>query len=439
MSVIELRELMPFVLPVEATGPQFRFALGRASQSLKVTLGLSSDPFQVWQEDGQWKIRAEGIAGVLSIMNREIEVRPKFLEPATTVDWRRGLLRLVEIAAGTRLGFSAPVSAAVTPTSFYDHVGIAFAQLVRHASESGPVLLYRRIPEELPYLRGRLLVGQQLQLLHSRPAMVAQEVELLLSDNPITRLLKWATEFLRSRVRTATTRAQLDWVERVLPGIPPELPDVTILERLSLPPQHEDWREAFDLARVLGRSQAVGFGQGSTLVPGIVFDTVGMFERLVGILLARAAQRARSLGENWWTAGKVSTEWLFPQQSGEPVRSVTPDGELRIGSDRRLLIDAKYKGRPEMESLTPPRPSREDLYECAVFMGASNCNRMLLLYPRVESTEAAPTTLRVYRANLMGKDVTFCSATVDLVTLAQGDMDRVIRGLHSVVIKALNA
>ncbi|GAG45586.1 unnamed protein product, partial [marine sediment metagenome] len=120
-------------------------------------------------------------------------------------------------------------------------------------------------------------------------------------------------------------------------------------------------------------------------------------------------------------------------------RTVTPDGQLRIGTETKLLIDAKYKGRPEQEQLIPPSPSREDLYEAAVFMGATNCSRILLVYPRVESTQATPAAIRVYRATLLGKEAIFCTSTVDLAALAQGHVEQLVTGLLCAIVQTLKA
>lgn len=437
--MIEVRELLPFSIPPGTSTPRFRSAVRYASKSLKTRLGLGAEPLEIWEEGSGWKLQADGIAGVLTFANEEIEIRPKFLSSATAVNWRASLLRLVELATRVRLGFTGRVLASLAQTSFYDHVAIAFADSVLHASESGPILLYRRIPEELPYLRGTLMVGRQFQLLHKRPGVVAQEVDELIPDNPISRLLKWAAELLRFHVRTPYARAKLDLVERVMPGIPPQLPHSSVLERLTLPPQHKNWREAFQLAQLLGRSQAVGQGLGLVPVPGIVFDTVRLFERMVSILLAHAAAKARSVGDDWWTTEKVSCNWLFPQQGGEQIRKITPDDQLRIGSTTKLLFDAKYKGRPEDRQLVPPSPSRADVQEAVVFMGATNCNRILLIYPRLESAPLPSTSVRGYSARVMGGEAFIFTTTVDLAALAQGPVSDVVEGLRLVIDQALTA
>ncbi len=435
--MIQTQELVPFRLPPEVSSLKFRTATRHVSIFLKKRLGLRADPLEIFEEGEGWVLRTSGIAGVLTIGGREVEVQPKFLASPTVVNWRIALLRLVELATRVRLGFTGRLLAQRNDTTFYDHVAIAYGEAIRRAAESGPILLFHRIPEELPFLRGRLSVEPQLRLLTTRPGLVAQEVDVLIPNNPISRLLAWGIEFLSPRTRTSDAYLRLDLARRVMPSVPAELPHWSVIERMELPPQHADWRDALDLARLLARSEAVGLEPGLVPVPGVVFDTERLFERLVSVLLGRASERAQVLGQDWRAVGKVATPWLYPRQRTEQVRTVTPDDRVLVAGHTRLLVDAKYKGRPEEDQLSPPSPSREDAYESLAFMVATQCDRILLVYPRVEAGQGHQLAVRRYDVPIANGKLTICTTTVDLVRLVDRPVGEIAEEFRLAINEAL--
>src|SRR5439155_12509614 len=121
-------------------------------------------------------------------------------------------------------------------------------------------------------------------------------------------------------------------------------------------------------------------------------------------------------------------------QPQEEVRPVTPDDSTLEDQRLLLLVDAKYKGKAEEEARQPPSPQREDIHEAAAFMLATNCRRLMLVYPQLRPLTANEPDVRQYRVTFGSSDAQVGSVVLDLASLPEQGVEPLAVKLYERII-----
>lgn len=392
----------------------------RAGGRLQSHFGTSMPPLSVLEIDGELSIRAAGIAGTFRLGEVELTVVPKFVAEEASGSWERSVLAMVRRA--NRRSFQAERRGRLgtTPLQFVDLFALAFAEAVEAATKGDPVHAYRTEEIELPVIRGRILIDQQLQHVISRPHTFSCAVDQMDTDNPVNHLLRWAALRFAELTRSAGVRhAVRDAADR----LPPLRGPVVLPSRLpvSLGPQYAIWREAVELAGLL----ALGRGHGSTGQAegyGFVLDMARVFEAFVDASLRDGLARQRDA--NWSRGRQVSRVFATPITERTKAYWSRPDDVVERNGQSIALVDAKYKLLADADDGTPKRPSNADVYQMACSLVAHGIHHGLLIYPQVVATGADGSTVlaegecKAWRVHLGDRSLVIGAAAIDLRELA---------------------
>lgn len=169
------------------------------SDELKTKLGMRVQPIQIYTRKKTRKIKFQGIAGVITLKQLEIEIMPKFLK--TGDKWRESLFNMIYWSRSNRLLTQKSSHITTSTFSFYDHVAMMFIETMEDALGKDSIHSYRAIEEASRFLKGRLLLSEQLKNVISHPGIMFYECDLFDTDNEFNYLLHWCTKTLIAKVR----------------------------------------------------------------------------------------------------------------------------------------------------------------------------------------------------------------------------------------------
>ena len=308
----------------------------------------------------------------------EIDLAPKFLSHEED-DWREDF---IAIASATGEG---RILAGENVTSTLRHVH-DLASLIGHvfseeffAHRRTPLRVYRRRRWRDHALDGDLDFDE----LHVRdPDGLPQRAIIRDLQNPFNALLARAAELMLTEVRHPQVRARLTAMRHALgpQSLPPRhLPPI--------PSRHRRWAPLIDLAQQIIAGFEISLRTGDRAAPGFLLRSWQAWERLLYYGLRDG------IGPDV-VAFQPRYDW---GKRGETKIKVKPDVSVAVA-----LIDAKYKGKAEdVQGIV----GQADLMEAAAFMGASEQDRISLLYPRTAASGKRwePGAGRVFdRADLTG-------------------------------------
>jgi 5-methylcytosine-specific restriction enzyme subunit McrC len=295
-----------------------------------------------------------------------------------------GLVRMIEVATGLRALHRLP---AVRPlltddSGLLDLIAILFAEATDAVLRGGLFRDYLEREEELPVLRGRILVREQVLRRFGRIDRLACRFDDLESDILENRLIAAALRTCRSRIDDAGVRRRVAALHTVFEQVcePDPLDFDEAWSALHYHRLNEHYRDAHALARLL----LEGLGTRDLLSPGharsfvFMIDMNQLFERFVLRVVERALE-----GTDWQVHYQARTPPVIWDVNLKRVYThVVPD--LTVAADghppRLLPVDAKYKlydDRP----LDPTDLYQAFLYAYAYHLSDSTAPIAALVYP----------------------------------------------------------
>lgn len=256
--------------------------------------------------------------------------------------------------------------------SFCDHIALAFLESVEPALQKGPICAYRAAVSQGRYLRGRLLLPEQMRMLLTHPGEVVSEHDVFSPDNAFQYLLFWSAAWLARHVRSQVLRRRL---ERVVSLLPKPEHHYRLPVHAALPAQYSRYRAALEIGNLIaGGASAVLQDQGSSGY-GFLFNTERTYEKFLERMLQRIARRHTD-----WSVTAQRTAALGHPEGAGSVLFTRPDNTLTIQEMVTALIDAKYKC--DLAGHGPLRQPRSgDYYQMLASLIAHGCAQALLVVP----------------------------------------------------------
>jgi 5-methylcytosine-specific restriction endonuclease McrBC regulatory subunit McrC len=256
--------------------------------------------------------------------------------------------------------------------------------------------------------------------------VVIGETDILDGDNPVTRLLAWAAEFLAGSVRLLRVRARIVEARTALGYVPAQRPSPLAAMRLRLSRAAAHYGDALAIARAVALSKPQTEGGGATPSYGVLFNTERAFELLVSSLLFRASIR---IGTDVRTRPQRLETLAFALTDTVSPLAVRPDDQLVRGGSTLAAIDAKYKTH---RGRGPSRPSEDDFRQALASAIATHSHTAFLVYP--VAGDKAPDML-AWQVRLNAEEtVTVHSIGLPLMSLADASG---VESLTAVIVNAI--
>jgi len=304
--------------------------------------------------------------GVVEVDGCTIEIYPKldrYLLNANRVPegvscsaTMQNLLWMMQVAGFTQITEADSGHLAHSPSPFYDVFAYLMAKNLREQLEAGVVHSYSPEHDDLPCVRGRIDILDQVTRNWNRFDRVACSWDEFTPDIPLNQIMKCACTALKNRVRSFAAFSALDECCQLLADVS----DIAIGTASSLSSSmvwdraNDRFRQCFDMAiRMLaGASTQMASGAVDSFV--FLLDMKYLFEAYVEAALVdrfgASVQAQRTIGH------------LFTG----PVRLVTqkPDYVWRDGGTR-WIGDAKYKRLEVHKGVSAVRP--DDVRQVTVY------------------------------------------------------------------------
>lgn len=388
---------------------------------------------------GRRELQAAEHVGVVRLGQQTVQILPKiYRSNAATASERadeatRNLLYLLAHAGRLPVREHELASLLRRGADWFEILTRLFATHLLEAWQRGAHRHYQPVEAELPVLKGKWLIAEQLRRPERRHTFIVAYDEFT-ADNKLNRVLRYVVERLWNLTRDGANRQLLgelrQWMEEVFVPSRVTAADASsaLLTRLN---QH--YEPLLALARLFLEGGSLQLAAQDFNTFAFVFDMNQLFESFIVNFLRR--HRAEILPPTlapcvMLPQTRGATRHLARSgDNGRQVFQLKPDLAFQHGEAFPLLLDAKYKRlKPDDARLGV---STADFYQMHAYARRYNCPRVLLLYPQ---TADMPEPLRA-RFTLEGGYQLIEAATVNLqIPLAGHDgRTRLVNELRQVL------
>ncbi|MDE0059903.1 MAG: hypothetical protein OXP07_17430 [Defluviicoccus sp.] len=247
-------------------------------------------------------------------------------------------------------------------------------------SRAGLARRYVPVEENLPYLRGRLLIREQLRENLADGARFVVAHDELSVNRPANRLIRSTLARLAPGIRSEENRLLLRRLEAAFENVP-ESADV----RADWERHHVD-RSMHLYAPVMQWVGLFLFNRGLTTFAGqhanvsLLFPMEKVFENFVTHSFGRHQRHYRVAAQH--PQEKLATI------DGKGVFTTKPDIALKEGKGVRFILDAKWKGIDASSEDGKHGIDQDDMYQLHAYGKLYGCEAVALVYPRTGRFES---------------------------------------------------
>ena len=334
-----------------------------AAERVRRLLKLETLPISLTADRFQF----QDFAGLLTLApGLELEVAPKFL--GNTSGWREDFFFLATLSHHGRLLDDEGLKSAAHPASDLGTlIGRSLVEMYWR-NQRRPLRTYRHRREREFAIEGEF---DAEDLLYPDEEGFRQQITSFTRSNPYNAVIGAAATELATVVPDIETRARL---ERLAQHLPRQVRPMQVEQR-KLPSRSRPWQATYDLSCDIMRGLGGVYDPKDALAPGFVMQTWRAWEHLVSLAL-RMIFGGRKVSLQ-------SRHRLGTRQQGSLTTDLCVIPDVIVVDDstdpvRRVLVDAKYKGRIDANSFAI---SNADIYEALAFAGAAKIRDVILAYP----------------------------------------------------------
>jgi len=373
-----------------------------ASSRWKKILGLSSEPFKV--EDignGQIKLRAEAVTGVVRVGNADIEIAPKFLD-ATRDSWQSVLWRILTVVEGGHIDSNLTSAHHGATLAIPDLLAEIFLASYARGAARGLPRSYLSEQNQGSCVRGAFDISRIGDWV-SRPWVVPYISDYFTDDTTLTRLLRWSASCLAATVKLPSRAKALREIDASLANVGRHPPHLIEARRTRLGSQHQGLEAARMVGILLLEGAGVNHTNGEHALSGFLWNSDTIYENYIFWLCQRAAnQEGMMVSKNEMKFGQIL------RGEGSNLKT-TPDVIFRNEAGKAVaVVDAKYK-------ILGSRPKASDIYQVFTAGHIVGCQKVLLTYP--SSNDRDFTVWRI-PSGLGGKDIVLTALPMNLMNIS---------------------
>jgi 5-methylcytosine-specific restriction enzyme subunit McrC len=384
----------------------------------------SGDTIFDWSR--QHFIKAKSYVGVLQIPGLSIEILPKTdnsesLGDESKAQVRRNLLYMLCVAGELPLHERELASQGLQNVPMLEALTRVFVRELLTELRRGQQHLYLYREENLPYVKGRILMAKQVAINVASQHMTYVGYDEFMNDTWLNRILKAACKRLLSITRLSRTQQYLR--EGML-----ELADVEVctiephhFDRVLLDRNSERFRKLLDFCRLLflGATPTPQAGHAESF--SLLFPMEVLFEEFIGNFLRRHAADFGLKRSDIHLQARGRGKWLLRDQHGKGKFRLKPD-VLIDGEDGKpaIILDTKWKRLLSDEENSKNGVSQADIYQLYAYSQRYECPNNILLFPQVSGVSP-----KRYQPD--GNDETAKFMRVEFVNLdfdLRSDLDR---------------
>ena len=326
---------------------------------------------------GHKEVRFAQYCGVIGLGRDTIEVLPKIYGKGDAPEaGRRVLLRMLYLARHMKI---SPVGAAGIDLQHHHLLDV----FIRHFCEElfaqlrkGALLRYVHREDNLPVLRGRLLIDRQLKLNSGHQGRLYCTFDELVEDNMYNQYIKCALRVVHGQARSLAAKRPATELLYRFDGVRDRRPEECRNWKL---PERRDTKRFESVFRqcgwfLSGLGQDVATGEKQSL--SVLFDMNQLFEEFI---TAKLRKETRHASFRMWAQGP--RRHLVSEADGRLRFSMKPDITfLEPGGKVTAVLDTKWK---VLDSDADKYDiSQGDLYQMIAYGMRYRCSNLTLIYPK---------------------------------------------------------
>ena len=362
---------------------------------------------------GHKEVRFSQHCGVIGLGPDTIEVLPKIYGKGDAPEaGRRVLLRMLYLARHMKI---SPVGTAGIDLQRHHLLDV----FIRHFCEElfaqlrkGALLRYVHREDNLPVLRGRLLIDRQLKLNSGHQGRLYCAFDELVEDNLYNQYIKCALQVVHGQARSLAAKRPVTELLYRFDGVrdrrPEECWDWKLPERRDARRFESVFRQCGWFLRGLGQDVQAGDRRNLS----VLFDMNRLFEDFIAAKLRKETNR---FGFRMRTQGPQSP---LVKEGNTSRFHMKPD--VTFIADGRVLsiLDTKWKILSEQKDKYGI--SQADLYQMVAYGTRYRCPNLTLVYPKQERIQRGRIEFIVPKTE---PEMRITVRFVDLARLVKGGLD----------------
>ncbi|NWE41169.1 hypothetical protein HX875_16980 [Pseudomonas yamanorum] len=411
MTVVSFREYLPITVCKALSSPTESVLTHDELDALEA-LGKQLN-ITIIEHISRTKVRPRQFVGSVQVGDRLLEFLPK-IEPEGLSDLpvvRQNLLQMLLVAHDLELSHTNLADLTHTSGSWLDLLMRFFCNAFTAQLRHGLVKRYRVEEDDLPVVRGRLLLDEQVSRNFIHKERMACEFDELDENHPLNQAFKWVIgRMLRLAQSERTQQAARELLLHLS-----AVSDVPInrlnIAQITLDRSAERFRMCWELAKLFITGNTSDIYAGAQQSFALLFDMNDLFEGYIGKTFQRAlrqhpTQRVRLQHSERYLVKEVA--------SGQRLFKLRPDIVIVEGDTISCIVDTKWK-----RLLAKQRKAgvlQSDLYQMYAYAGQHQCDSIVLLYPW--NPDAGELQNIRKRFQVEGSDVCIKIAEVSLYDLS---------------------
>lgn len=376
---------------------------------------------------GYQSVKLAQYAGLVGLGGRVLEILPKVEAANGISEVGRGIfLRLLRKSRDLKLFTEGLVQQDLRRQPLLEVFIAAFLDAGMSLVRGGLFRTYQSTEDDLPLIRGRLLIGRQVATHALRVDRLACRFDELTVDNIWNQVLKAALYAAKPWISNLTLRRR--WLELSTAFLDVSLRpfNATDLDVLIFDRQAVRYKPAIQWAKWILRVLSPNLRAGSSEAPELLFDMNKLFESaVVTILQGKAATVpglricAQETGAFLATVGESGIEKAF---------RLRPDIVIRDAGQVVAVGDTKW-ARVGVGAGGYLKPDEAHIYQMQAYASVYACDHFTLIYPWHAGLEGSkPTTFALPKIEQRSPVVTITCIDVgsDGFETTYGSSDSVI-------------
>lgn len=330
---------------------------------------------------GYKKVTFKSYVGLIQIGNKTIEILPKADrnnngDKKNISKWQQALLFMLRKAGYIKINAASNALQHTQNDNLLDIYLRTFLQDVEHLVHNGLVKKYRKTQTNISVLKGRLLIGKQLQqnILHKERFFT--EHTSYTRNNLYNQILKSALEIVTDISLKCDIVHDAKRLLSFFEDVDSCKQDASDFGKLNLDRKTFAYKGALVLAEMIILNYCPAFKSGKQQVLALLFDMNVLFEKVIYRTL-------KEMENEFW-----ENELTVTAQNSQPFwahKTIRPDILVTFkkgGSKHSVIIDTKWKIVDE------DYPSDRDLQQMFTYNVQFNSGRAILLYPFIGQNNA---------------------------------------------------
>lgn len=323
-------------------------------------------------------VRPAQYVGAVRLAARTVEFLPKIEHMEGVSDLpavRHNLLRMLLVAYDLNGATPGQAALATNNDGWLDLLMRLFCRALADQLRLGLIRRYREECDDLPTVRGRLQIEEQLRrnLVHrERTACAFDEFD---EDHALNQLLRVAIVRMLRLASNNTTQQALRELLAAFEGVSDIVPTADWLARVTLDRISERFGLCLGMARLFLQGTTTGLYGGDQNSFALLFDMNDLFERFVARTLRRELRKSACEVSIQDCRHHLVQDW----ESSRRLFRLRPDIVVRKGGLPLCVVDTKWKRlSPEERKLGI---AQGDLYQMLAYAEGYGCAVVLLIYP----------------------------------------------------------